>query len=109
MLLNHPDQEMIKQSCLHYLGDKHQKLDNEMKLQIGDNIQLLKYVGSLGVKGNTYKVLDVSEYNKNYISPPKLPEGQLWVEGKGMIYSAMGDLVRGRFEYILDESDYQIV
>ena len=26
-LLLHPDQGMIKQSCLHYLGDEHQKFD----------------------------------------------------------------------------------
>lgn len=26
-LLEHPDQDMIKQACLHYLGDAHQKLN----------------------------------------------------------------------------------
>ena len=29
-LLMHPDQTMVKQACLHYLGDAHQKFDNEI-------------------------------------------------------------------------------
>lgn len=30
-LLLHPDQDMIKAACLHYLGDEHQKLDERNK------------------------------------------------------------------------------
>jgi len=30
-LLCHPDKEMVRASCLHYLGDKFQKFDNEQK------------------------------------------------------------------------------
>ena len=30
-LLKHPDQEMVRASCLHYLGDKFQSYDHENK------------------------------------------------------------------------------
>lgn len=81
-----------------------------MKLQIGDNIILTINVGSRGIKGEVYKVTDVSEYNEEYIPPTKLPEGQLWVEGRGVINDGSGGVeLNGVFQYLLDEVDYEIV
>lgn len=55
MLLTHPDQEMIHASCLHYLGDAHQKLYEKLKEQGDDWVPETFQKVSLWRGGNKLK------------------------------------------------------
>lgn len=34
LLLVHPDSEMVRAACLHYLGDKFQKFDKKQNIEL---------------------------------------------------------------------------